>query len=218
MNWFSAQWHKLNYSFCSAFIPNPFKVYLKTNHFIKLWHLCSVASLFTCWCLHALSCGDKGWTEGCAVSTAGLIKSRSLAGSLHGAERASIRLQPARIGPQLIHNNNWLTMHWRWPCSEHQLQSRPIALSNWLRLEQHVEPIFNLGGAGAFSMGIVRNRGGLIFVKQPNCPTASSVSGLTVWQEHGGKILPPSERSECSGLVTGGQLLSVCPQHSFFIL
>lgn len=57
------------------------KLHLKTNHFIKLCCFCSVGSLF----LFAPSFWGQ---RGSAASTARLIKSGSLAASLHGAERA----------------------------------------------------------------------------------------------------------------------------------
>lgn len=72
-----------------------------------------------------------------------------------------IRLQAARIGPQLIHYNNWLTEHWKWSCSERQLQPCPVALPNWLRLARHMEAITHVGSTGGF------NKNDLIWVKSP---------------------------------------------------
>lgn len=125
---------------------------LNSGTFVPLCHCplvgaCLLSALRTKAKAEAVLCPQPAW----------LNLGRSLALSMVLKDR-SIRLQPTRIGPQLIHYNNWLTMHWRWPCSEHQLQSCPIALSNWLGSTKHMETIIHLGSTGGFCTAVVRIR------------------------------------------------------------
>lgn len=100
----------------------------KTNHFMKLCHCCSTVFLSSWWRRLLSAWRTKAEAEAVLCpQPAWLNLALSLPLSMVLKER-SIRLQVARIGPRLIHYNNWLTMHWRWPCSKHQLQSCPIAL------------------------------------------------------------------------------------------